>query len=138
VNSDATAMMIDLKAPILPGRGAAGVLIGAEISRVLPESSAFRIDHRQDGIEVYRSDSVDLWTKNLIIFQIGVHGQYEGKLLGSFGLGSGLRELQDRVGPVELDDEDNLVLKGVPGLSFEIDPDAELSPITEFYVYRVP
>jgi hypothetical protein len=130
--------MIDLKAPIAPGVGAAGIRIGMDIRDVLSNMSLpLSAEHLPDGSMVYRSQSVDVWVEDRKIVQIMVHGQYEGRLLNHVGIGSTLDEVRAYLGSVDLDEEDNMVVKERGGFCFEIDPDARPSRVTAIYVFSV-
>ena len=91
----------------------------------------------------YRSEMVDLWATEDIVDQIGVHGGYRGQLLGRIGIGSTVGDLEQLVGPVAEDDDDNFIVRGTVGLCFEVegvfsgagDPRLLMAPITWFFVY---
>lgn len=51
--------------------------------------------------------------------QVGVRHPYEGKVLDAIGIGSTIAEAEAALGSVTEDEEDNLVIQSVPGLSFE-------------------
>ncbi|HXS01853.1 MAG TPA: hypothetical protein VN724_14850 [Pyrinomonadaceae bacterium] len=128
--------MIDPKAPIIPAMGAAGIAIGMKISDVTSVAPfEFKVEDRADGVRVYRSEMVDLWVRGDSIFQIMVHGPYEGKLLARIGIGSSLKDVEEHIGPVSLDEEDNLIIEGVKGLSIEINPETNPSTIEELYIF---
>ena len=97
-----------------------------------------------DTLIRYRSAIVDLWVENGVIVQIMVHGRFHGLIQGRIGLGSTLAEIEDNFGSCEEDEEDNLVINGLPGLCFEIDGSfadlknrsARHAVIKEIYVFH--
>src|SRR5688500_16986674 len=129
--------MIDSTAPIIPGKSAAGLTLGLDINEVLDAAPfRFNVESLPDGPVIYRSEMVDLWVKENKIVQIMVHGPYQGKLRNQIGLGSFLEDVKNRIGPVELDDEDNLVIQELKGLSLEVNPDSPNSEVEEIYVFE--
>ncbi len=75
------------------------------------------------------------------VTQIMVHGHYRGRLMGHISIGSSVTDIETLVGPCDEDEEDNLVIQGLPGLAIEIastyaDPAWKDAPITELYVFR--
>ena len=124
-------MPIDPKAPIVPGVGAAGLKLGADVERTVAECGVFA-----DAEEIvnewvpgsnhvrYRSAMVDIWAYEGRISQIGVHGSYQGHLLGRIGVGSTLGDAQRLIGRIVEDELDNLVFADVPGVGvdFEAQP----------------
>src|SRR4051794_19986328 len=109
-------MPIDAKAPIVPGVGAAGLMLGANMERTATECGGFAGPEEIVNKWVpgpshvrYRSHVVDLWGFEGRITQIGVHGSYEGQLLGRVGIGSTVGDAQQLIGRVVEDEEDNLI-----------------------------
>jgi len=49
------------------------------------------------------------------VFQIGVFAGYRRSLLGGIKIGSTIEDIQQAIGPVIEDEEDNLVVSGPPG-----------------------
>lgn len=110
--------MLDLDAAIIPGRQAAGIAVGAPVSDVeLKGASPMQLG---DGVSVYDLGAVKVWTRNGVVDQIGVRASYAG-LIGESGIGIGskLREVAEALGPVLENDEDDLVVQGMPGICFE-------------------
>ena len=110
--------MLDLDAAIIPGRGAAGIAVGAPVSDLeLHGASPVQL---HDGVSVYDLGPVRIWTRNGVVDQIGVQASYIGSI-GQSGIriGSTLQNVAEALGPVLEDDEDNLVVEGVPGICFE-------------------
>jgi hypothetical protein len=109
----------DLKAPIIPGKSAAGVQLGGNISKILAWAKPVTITPLTQG-KCYYFGSVELWVNNESkVTQIGLHAGYQGKVANTIGIGSTLGEVAASVGPVIEDEEDNLVVQGLAGCCFE-------------------
>ncbi len=133
---------MNIEAPIVPGRSAAGIQLGSPIEEVLNEHK-----NSFDSGEVvkptfpvrvttrYRSAMVDVGVIKGKVEQIMVHDGYRGKLMGKIGLGSTIADIERYIGAVEEDEEDNLVIRDFPGLVFEIEgyfPDLRKDPAFRF------
>jgi hypothetical protein len=134
--------MINSKAPIVPGQQAAGIKLGQNIQEVLQGAeNIFRAESAiipgggDLGITRYRSPDVDLWVKNGVIWQIMVHGDYKGKVLQEVGIGSTASDVRNKLGAI-LVDMDDLLIEGLPGISFEFETDEDFSPATEIYIFE--
>ncbi len=140
---------MNIEAPIIPGVSAAGIQLGSPIEEVLKEQNHHFISEEVVNPFVpvptttrYRSAMVDLWVKNGIVNQIMVHVGYRGKLMGTIGLGSTIADIARHIGAWEEDEEDNLVIRDLPGVGFEIegyfpdlkDPAFRFAPIKEISV----
>ena len=152
-----TSSDLDLAAPILPGEGAAGLHVGTRITDLPAELLARFSVHRRVNpcvpnavVTTYRAEGITLFVENRVIDQIAVYGPYHGTLRGprgSIGVGSTVAEVEQRVGPVVEDDEDNLSIEGVTGLCFEVvgafdrfisadDPILRPLPLKTIFVHR--
>jgi hypothetical protein len=134
--------MFDLDAPIIPGQSAAGVHLGDSITELLEQIHPQEI-FRLHGGKRYNFGSVALWEKDGKIKQIGLFAGYRGTLAEGIGIGSTIGDIKDKFGAFVEDEEDNLVVKDVPGWCFETEawlashqaePDLMLR-ITEIYVF---
>jgi hypothetical protein len=111
--------MIDLDASIIPGKAAAGVLIGSGVTELLaiirPQSTTkLPMGEKLDW------GAVKIWSENAIVAQIGVFSGYRGTLQPAIRIGSTIADVEDCFGcPVEEDEEDNLVVPTAPGWCFE-------------------
>jgi hypothetical protein len=146
--------MLDFDAPIVPGESAAGIRVGSRIAELPADVLArFTVERRVNPclpnavLTVYRSDAITLTVENRVIDQVEVRGGYRGRLKGAIGIGSTVAEVEDCVGPVIADDEDNLCIDGLSGLVFELagaverdipagDPILRPLPIRRIFVYR--
>lgn len=130
--------MIDLNAPIVPGKSAAGVVLGTNISKVIDDHrfsfSASNLDSKTGEMK-YTSNNIVLWTQSEKICQIMVRENYQGLVNGVMGVGTSLNLVRSQLGDTDLDEYDNLVIKGIAGLSIEIDVDGNPSTVTEIYVF---
>lgn len=135
---------ISLDAPILPGRGAAGLSLGTRISDLLAAHHADSAERLGDGISRYRFGPVRVWAKLDLIDQIGVCHGYRGALHESIRLGSSIGEVEQLVGKVVEDEEDCLITPTLAGWCFETerwsgDESVETNRdklITEIFVFR--
>lgn len=118
--------MIDLDAPIIPGKGAAGLVLNAQIEPILEENpGVFKSEKIVNSfvpvnLTRYRSPAVDLWEEDGCIVQIMVHSEYQGKLDSKIGIGSTVADIQHLYGQCEEDEDDNLIIKEIPGLYFDV------------------
>jgi hypothetical protein len=157
--------VIDLDAPIVPGESAGGIAIGSRIEQVLNATGdCLHLDSQvadrgrpvPDWLArymppslfstVYRSAAIDLWVKDGVVHQVGVHDGYRGKLLSAVGIGSTLLDIKAYIGAWTENDEDALVLVDFPGICFDIDAvlrgtleasitDLRHTPISRIFVY---
>ena len=120
---------MDLDAPIIPGRSAAGYELGMPLEAIPPQElalfqpSPYRDAHGQptDGRR-YEATSVVLYVDpDGRIGQIGVRAGYRGKLLERIGVGMTIAAIERLIGPVALDEEDVLTIFGLWGLCLELD-----------------
>lgn len=110
---------IDFDALIVPGAMAAGLRLGASLSEALAAQSS-AITALLDGARLLEFGPVQVWEGAGVIQQIGVHDGYRGCIDGSrIQVGSTLRELVERWGPIQVGDSDELTLESLPGLCFE-------------------
>jgi hypothetical protein len=123
--------MLDLNAPIVPGESAAGIRVGQRIEELRLEPNAVK---RLEECERWDFGPVRLWVRAGIVEQIGVREGYRGKVDDTVTIGATLSEIQERVGTVVEDDEDNLIVEGYPGWCFETEG---LGEITEIFVYAI-
>lgn len=120
--------MLDLDAPILPGRGAAGIRLGDRLENALRACAGlFTEAHVGNAClcdpwsaSVFRSACVDLSHRDGRISQITVHDGYRGRLCSAVGLGSTPSEIARAIGPWEELDADVYGIAGLPGLAFGV------------------
>lgn len=79
--------MIDLDAPIVPGKSAAGVFIGSVVSELLATVDAHSTTKLSSG-ERHDLGTVKVWAKDGVITQIGVYSGYRGVLQPGIRVGS--------------------------------------------------
>jgi hypothetical protein len=136
--------MMDVEAPIRPGYGAAGLALGGSADALgCDEGSRTWLGDR----EVIDLGVVVVWVRAGFIEQICVRRSYAGAIAGTeVRIGSTLQQVGDVFGPVFEDDEDNLVVSGLPGLCFETERwrgdgvaqnlDAKITEICVFSIAR--
>jgi hypothetical protein len=137
--------MLNLTAPIVPGVSAAGIQIGERVDLLLAQRCPDRqIELR--GVVRLEFGPIHLWVEGERVTQIGVSFGYEGTLAGAIRIGSTIGEVAALLGPVEEDDEDNLVVGALPGWCFETEqwlrdgePEENAdSRIDEIYIFADP
>ena len=102
--------MIDLDAPIVPGKSAAGVFVGTAVSDLLLTVGTHAITKLSSG-ERHDLGAVKVWAKDGVIIQVGVCSGYRGMLQPGVRVGSTISEVEESFGcSVQEDEEDNLVL----------------------------
>src|SRR5262249_51700847 len=113
------AGMIDLDAPIVPGRSAAGVFVGTAVSELLLTVDAHAIT-KLSSEERHDLGMVKVWAKDGVIIQVGVYSGYRGAVQPGLRVGSTISEVEESLGcPVQEDEEDDLVVPTSPGWCFE-------------------
>jgi hypothetical protein len=137
--------------PLVPGESAAGIILGSSIETVIKPGTLFQAEEIRSSFVIYPfpvirycSAMVDVWTKAGIITQIMVHDGYAGKLFNVIGLGSTIADIERFIGPCEEDEEDNLIVRDLPGFCFEVegwfpnlrDPAFHQARIKEMYVFK--
>ena len=111
--------MIDIHAPIVPGKSAAGVFVGTAMSDLLSTVGAHAITKLSSG-ERHDLGVVKVWAKDGVIIQVGVCSGYRGMLQPGIRVGSTISEVEESFGcSVQEDEEDNLVVPTSPGWCFE-------------------
>jgi hypothetical protein len=134
--------MFDLNAPIVPGESAAGVRVGQPMEDILTGASPDAVVEMRSCIK-FEFGPVRLWAENGRVVQVGVYAGYRGSLRQGIGVGSTLGEVQSALGPIAEDEDDNLIVAGMPGWCFETEewaagrgpeqnPDAR---VREIYVF---
>lgn len=135
--------MIDFTAPIVPGYAAGGVILGMRIENILQDTEIPFSSHRVSvpgvgdlGTVEYRSDSIYLWARQGIIWQIMVRGDYQGKTAEGIGIGSTFEDIRKLIGPIVLFDERYIVRGILKGICFEPEQDREPYRVVEIYIYE--
>jgi hypothetical protein len=113
--------MFNLNAPIIPGESAAGVRLGQPINGIISTVQPRAMISLHGSVKLH-FESVTLWVKGKHVTQIGVASNYRGKIGGTIGIGSTIRDVQNTLGQVIEDEEDNLTVAGMAGWYFETEP----------------
>src|SRR5690606_10872348 len=113
---------IDFLAPIIPGKSAGGFELGMkkdEINNKVIESFAREVIKNKyvPDISLTRFSSKDLilFFTNGILDQIGVVGNYKGKLESGLGLGNYVHEFEKIYGQITEGTEDELIFSNLEG-----------------------
>src|SRR5690606_10445078 len=97
--------MIDLAAPILPGRGAGGVGLLDELRlHVGDDPPDHRLDWDRWSGEVVRYVPMTFTLRDGLKIGIGLGPCYTGAIDGRIGIGSTLEEAAERLGPINAGD----------------------------------
>ena len=107
--------------PIIPGKSAAGILLGDQIESIAGLHAHQPVE-RFHEIEKYTFEAVTIWVKNGLVEQVGVRAPYSGKLSSGIGIGSRIDDVQRTLGDVTEDEDDNLVVVNSSGWCFETEP----------------
>ncbi len=111
--------MIDLDAPIVPGRSAAGVFVGTAVSELLSTVGAHTIT-KLSSVERHDLGVVKVWPKDGVITQVGVYSGYRGMVQPGIRVGSTISEVEESFRcSVQEDESDNLIVPTSPGWYFE-------------------
>lgn len=131
-------------APIIPGKEAAGITLGSPVADFI---SAERPDSVRQlySCDVFEYRDVKIWAdpQTGAIDQVAVSGGYSGSTSNGLRLGMTLREVAEKIGRPYEDDEDSLLIEGMPGVALEtsawkrkysesfgdFNPDAEVTDI---------
>lgn len=143
-------LVAPLNAPILPGKGAAGIDLGLPISEVL-RSVGLRFTEdvlvnscvqAPTGTVLYRSDAVDVWATDGVVDQVRVRVGYRGTLAGGVGVGSSRAALAAALGAAENVELDTVTFREHPGLYVTLggapgwwDDKPDDAVVTEIYVF---
>jgi hypothetical protein len=134
----------DIRAPIIPGKSAAGFLLGSRIDDFLIRPEL--VENRSQFL-VHAFPFVKVWAMNGLITQIGVYEGCRGTIDDQIRIGSTIAEVESWCDcQVVEDDEDNLIVTGHPGWCFETNEwignhtveDNRKASIVAIFVFRVP
>lgn len=89
--------MIDLDAPIIPGKSAAGIFVGSAVSELLSTVGSHSTTKLSDE-ERHDLGLVKVWTKDGMIIQVGVYFGYRGMLYSGIRVGSTISEVEESFG----------------------------------------
>lgn len=111
--------MPDLSAPIQPGLGAAGLVLGCLLAG-LRQIERGALQPLGGGVELVDLGAVRVWAVEGAIHQIGLRGAYAGRVAGTtIGVGSTLEQVVGQLGSVSEGEDDVLIVRERPGLGFE-------------------
>ncbi len=144
---------IDLNAPIVAGKSAAGFMLGMQKNDVSKEVlNLFTVteiinEYVKDlSLYKYYTDEVILFFEQDQLTQIGLFNNYKGTIHNELGLGSVVRDFETVFGDMVEGDEDQLVFSNLKGLCFEVDASTYTSAnwkveipkqkVTEIYIYE--
>ena len=146
-------MGINLKAEIRPHKGAGGFVLGTMISEIKKEVlSQFERKEIHNKYLPNHPPLIEYTTKEIILHfyenklnQIGMIGNYAGKLHPNLGIGSIVSQFEKHYGKMIEGDEDELKFSNLNGLCFEVDSQLYNSdnwrtvvpnlPVSQIYVF---
>jgi len=144
---------IDLNAPVVPGKSAAGFSLGIQKNDVSKEDlDLFTVTEivneyvKGPPLYKYYTDEVVLFFEQDQLMQIGLFNNYKGTVYNDFGLGSVVKDFETVFGDIVEGDEDQLIFSNLKGLCFEVDSSTYSSTnwkieipkqkVTEIYIYE--
>jgi len=135
---------MNINAPIVPGVEAAGIVLGSQVAELISEERPNSV-RQLYTCDVFEYRDVKIWAdpSTGVIDQIAVYGGYTGMTSDGLKIGTTLREVAEKIGRPYEDDEDCLMIEGLPGIALETsewrreysetfskyDPDAEVTHI---------
>lgn len=140
--------MINNSDPIIPGKSAAGIMLGDDISKIIEFNVNYEMDDHGICI-LYTFESTSLWVEDAKVVQISVFNNYRGRIDEKVGINSLIKDIVNNYGEISEGDSDNLIAVNSPGWSFEtddwntdysndlhIDKNLEI-PVTEIFVQPI-
>lgn len=131
--------MLNIDGPIIANFCLGSIFLDWHVDEVLAISNyEFKLEsnlNRKTMSLRYKSDHIDFWVKDNLVWQIMAHSGYQGKVQDKIGIGNTLQQVRDLLGEVKLIEEMYMV-KGLPGIAFEPKSEGFNTPIVEIYVFR--
>lgn len=126
---------------IIPNYGIGNIILGMTYLDFTKISKNDTIKHLTEIGAIITLENAKLWfNKNNILYQIMVFGDFGGKYKNSIGIGSTLKDVEDRVGNYE-EDGDVYILTDYPGICFELmdvdDWEERTAPIEMISIYSI-
>jgi hypothetical protein len=113
---------MNLDAPILPGKSAAGINLGSSIRDVIAVEKPDRIQQLM-ACDTFTFGPVKIWAgKNGLITEICVGNSCNATTPQGVRVGMNLRQIEQKIGEPYEDEEDVLQIRGIPGLALETTP----------------
>ena len=105
---------------IIPNVGIGQFLLGMTNKELEQYISEYSIEHRANGIKVYRiENAMFFFDKADILTQIGVSAGFEGKYQDHIGIGNTIKDL-NKLGFECYEDKYDYLISDVDGIAFEL------------------
>jgi hypothetical protein len=118
--------MLELDAPIEPGRGLGGIAIGCAVDDILAHAKPLRVvelpgdDEDPQGVTIHSFGAIRTWSVAGIVVQVGAFEGYAGRTATGIGVGSTVAEIEAaHEDVVPHDAEGIVVLPDTPGVGIE-------------------
>lgn len=127
---------------IIPGERIGRFNIGMSKEKLLSQIQHDYTEwNRGDGFCIVSIENAKFWVGvDQKVYQIGVRGEFKGKLDGKIGIGSTLREVKEKYGSYE-QEKDTYGISDVGGVCFELEDVDEweelTAPINWIFVYKI-
>lgn len=96
-----------------------GFLLGSNINLYTEKLEGFKcIKH--EFCNTYESKDLKIWVNDSIISQLMIQNDNKWKLFEIISIGDTLEDVENLLGNVIEDEEDNLILKDVPNVFFDV------------------
>lgn len=118
--------MLDIDAPIEPGRGLGGIALGAAVADILAEHEPLRVielptaDETEDAVTIHSFGAIRTWSVLGCIEQVGAFEGYLGRTASGIGIGSTIEEILEAHGAVApMGAEGMISVPALPGVGIE-------------------
>ena len=111
---------------IIPNSRISSIALGMtmeDIKTILQGNSIDKLGGYATDIDVYKGGNVKIWLTDNKVTQISVFANFEGKLLGEFGIGSYLTDIEKKLKVTAKEELDVNIFDEMKGICFELSED---------------